>query len=59
MKQFMVFAGDNYYPCGGFDDFGGDFDLLSEAIAKAASYKKDWWHIVDTHALTICYHSNM
>lgn len=54
MKRFLLFAGDNYYPGGGWDDFISDHDALAEALAAgkyAATFEglwKDWWHVVDT-----------
>lgn len=29
--RFLVFAGSNYYPCGGWSDFIGDSDTVEEA----------------------------
>ena len=47
--MYYVFAGDNYYPCGG----AGDFQFKSEhleacrawVIEQARLY--DWWEITD------------
>ena len=36
MKRFLVFAGDYYYPSGGWEDFVGSFDTLEAAKADAA-----------------------
>lgn len=49
MKKYLLFAGDNYYPMGGFDDFRGDFDTieLAEQHLKACFSDVDWAHIVD------------
>lgn len=49
MKRYLAFSGDNYYPAGGWDDFKGDFDSLTEAfaIAKKDNEKYGWWHIID------------
>jgi hypothetical protein len=33
MKRFWLFAGEDYYPRGGMEDFIGDFDSLDEAKA--------------------------
>ena len=30
--MFALFAGFNYYPSGGFDDFRGKFDTVEEAV---------------------------
>ena len=54
MKRYLLFYGDGYYPCGGWNDFHGDFDSLDDAIATAETGntpmnpKFDWAHIVDT-----------
>lgn len=52
MKRFLLFAGENYYPLGGWTDFRDDFDTLEEARA-AKNYRHDlqsaeWFQIVDT-----------
>lgn len=31
MKQYLLFTGQYYYPCGGWDDFIADFDSIKEA----------------------------
>jgi hypothetical protein len=62
MKRFLVFAGDDYYPSGGWKDFHSDHDTLKEAADVVnARHVEDWckdelklggllqWvHIVDT-----------
>ncbi len=62
MKRFLAFHGDEYYPCGGWGDFLGDFDsedLAVAAIHEAAVKNKvnsspdelwrfQWAHVVDT-----------
>lgn len=52
MKQYLLFAGANYYPCGGWDDFVKDFDNLAEAKAACVKYdtksQSQWFHIIDT-----------
>jgi hypothetical protein len=49
MKRFLVFAGDSFYPAGGWDDLQGDYETLKEA-RESLSVKRpyDWHHIVDT-----------
>lgn len=32
MKNYLAFFGSVYYPCGGMDDFIGDYDTLEEAM---------------------------
>ena len=51
MKQYLVFAGSDYYPSGGWKDFKGSFDSIDEAkkflnTKELRSY--DWFEIVDT-----------
>ena len=54
MKRFAVFAGDNYYPCGGMNDFQKSFDTWGEALdfekelmAKRDYTKPDWIQTFD------------
>lgn len=47
-RRFWLFAGDQYYPLGGFSDFQGDFFTLEEAVTKAANRGWDWWHVFDS-----------
>lgn len=51
LKRFAVFAGDNYYPWGGFSDLVGTFDDKDEAIAEAkkaeARIHDEWSHVID------------
>lgn len=52
MKYFL-FAGINYYPQGGAEDFRGEFDSADDAkksIAKEIDEKHiEWAHITDQH----------
>ena len=48
MKRYIVFAGFDYYPGGGWDDFAGSFDTLSEAQAAGIADHGDWFQILDT-----------
>ena len=51
MKRFLLFAGDHYYASGGWNDFKGDFDDVSEAkkwIEMNKGYLFDWAHAIDT-----------
>jgi hypothetical protein len=50
MKRYLLFAGDEYYPTGGWGDFISDFDTLEEAKKDLLSgrFDKDWYQIVDT-----------
>jgi hypothetical protein len=33
MMAYLLFAGDDYYPCGGAEDLQGRFDTLEAAVA--------------------------
>lgn len=51
MKRFLVFAGEDYYPRGGWNDLQGRFDTQLEAEHEAKELLKkgfDWNQIVDT-----------
>lgn len=56
MKRFLLFAGPDYYPRGGWLDFRGSFDTEQDArnaIPDTFSKLRDsdgdgWWDIVDT-----------
>ena len=53
MKRYALFTGNVCYPAGGWDDFAGTFDTITEARWAEAekdtgSYPGDWWwHVVD------------
>ncbi len=50
VKRFVLFAGSDYYPSGGWDDFRSSHDTIEEAIAAAAlphRWGTDWWQVVD------------
>jgi hypothetical protein len=49
MITHVLFAGDSYYPSGGWNDVIEKFESCDEAInAMRASNKEfDWWHLVD------------
>jgi hypothetical protein len=55
MKPYLVFAGDVYYPLGGFDDFKGSFDTLEEAQAAIPEDDFTWGHIVHEGAIVLKY----
>ena len=63
--NYMLFAGDNYYPCGGWDDFQGAFQFIDDATAIISFEKPvgdkyhpscDWAHIVDLDQGKIVWH---
>ena len=50
MQRFVLFAGSNYYPAGGLDDFRGTFDSLDDAKTHLQTMLVtdrfiDWWHV--------------
>lgn len=47
--RYHLFAGDDYYPLGGWEDWRGAFATIEEALVAAADTRRsqDWWHIVD------------
>ena len=62
MKRFLLFAGDVYYPSGGFGDFIGDFQTPDDAKDKLLKWietegdpKYLWAHIYDTETMTMVY----
>ncbi len=58
MKRYALFAGQDYYPSGGWDDFQSSHDTADQAVtaltATAATSDCDWdWaHIIDLHTGT-------
>jgi hypothetical protein len=45
--MYLLFAGDTYYPCGGWNDYRGSFATEEEAINWMVGKREfDWWHIV-------------
>jgi hypothetical protein len=54
MKRYLVFCGDNYYPCGGWHDFQKGFDTVGEAkdyLLFLSNY--DWFQIVDAETMNV------
>lgn len=47
MKRFVLFAGNDYYPQGGWDDMKGDFDTAEEAKQASFPPRDNWHQIVD------------
>ena len=56
--MYALFAGDFYYPCGGWNDYVGTYGSYAEAQAVAikgdTAGEYDWWHVVnlDTSEIT-------
>ena len=62
MKRFLLFAGEVFYPSGGFEDFIGDFhslydakDELTEYIKAVGDPKYLWAHIYDAETMEMVY----
>lgn len=51
--MYLVFAGDNYYPCGGFKDFKGEFESLTAAFRYIAITPCEWYHVVEYESKAI------
>lgn len=50
MKRYLVFAGYDYYPSGGWDDFQSDHETAEEAHAAVRTLvvkSHDWYQVVD------------
>ena len=56
MKRYLLFCGFAFYPLGGWWDFEGSFDSITEAWAEYRSKMNesgeplDWAHIIDTES---------
>ncbi len=55
MKRYLLFAGKNYYPYGGWTDFQSTSDEVSELIEQMAMSDEGygWWQIVDTQTMSV------
>lgn len=47
MNKYAVFAGYNYYPSGGWNDFVGFCETLDQAYKLVLHTKGDWYEIVE------------
>lgn len=48
-NKILLFAGENYYPSGGWDDYRGSFDTIEDAkkwLQENISGSDLWAHIV-------------
>lgn len=58
MKRYWLFAGADYYPCGGMGDKRLESDDIEECREESIKPDKyfrtkrcyDWWHILDTQS---------
>jgi hypothetical protein len=48
MKRYLVFAGNAYYPEGGWDDLVFQSDSKRECQDFLNDSHYDWWHVIDT-----------
>ena len=55
IKQYLVFAYDEYRPCGGWDDYKDAFTTVESAKIFADSLDYEYVHIVDLKTLTVIY----
>ena len=55
MKRYLVFAGDTYYPNGGWDDIYGAYETSDEAVAAAdeAHDQYDWVQVIDIETASL------
>jgi hypothetical protein len=47
MKRYIIFAFDQYYPCGGLSDIIAHVAEKEDAIQRAKDLKR--WHFVDVY----------
>jgi hypothetical protein len=45
--KYLLFAGDKYYPSGGWHDCRGAFESILAAMKAAVEGQYDWWHVVE------------
>lgn len=50
---FLVFAGNSYYPSGGYHDYIGTFGTVEAALLTLLKGPNafDWWHIVQDNVI--------
>lgn len=51
--MYLLFAGDIYYPEGGWADFINYFNTPEDAAAHVDITSPDWWQIVNADTLTV------
>jgi hypothetical protein len=55
--SYLLFAGNDYYPLGGAEDFKGSFETLERAVSahNSTEYEYDggWANILNTESLKI------
>ncbi len=64
MNRFFLFAGCDYYPQGGMNDFIGSFASMEAAREAAMNCLEpgndqcEWWHILDIETHMITHHND-
>ena len=53
MNKFLLFAGEEFYPGGGWSDFVGAYPTQHEAKEAATKQQGSWWQIVDVTTLLV------
>ena len=56
MNRYLLFKGNDYYPCGGWNDFSGFFASIEDAKSTLSTELydgSDWWHIVDSQTMQV------
>ena len=54
--NYLLFAGNEYYPEGGANDLQDRFDTLKDAMAAHDPAKYDWAHILCLDSLNVVKH---
>jgi hypothetical protein len=49
-KRYLLFAGDYYYPCGGWEDFFKSYTSIEDATNDKGHINFNWVHIVDSQS---------
>lgn len=52
--MFLLFAGDIYYPGGGWKDYRGTYDTLEAALDAYSKTECEWYEIVDLSGKVPC-----
>jgi hypothetical protein len=55
-KPFLVFAGNTYYPSGGWSDLRDSFETLDDAKDFLIKTHFDWSHIIDIRTQKLVYY---
>lgn len=47
MERYLLFAGNMYYPYGGWNDLVDSYETIEDAVEFAKEKNFEWWHVVD------------